>query len=248
MEGPHATSTKDFEMKIASMARCFTLVVFIFSKLLFAESQGSDYKGISDPFGDPTAYEFSEDEKLDKEFFHLGRFLMLGIDFGLGSYTGGLGESNEAAFYTGAHLIYFFDKSLAFEGRGGYLRHQNISGGANAQENTLIPINFGFRFYPDIKNAPKPIALANPYLALGGGLYIRETSTNSGLEDTSTNNMGGYFGGGLQFLIYRRYIYLGTDIRYHLVYFDSEGTGTGSNADANSGNYFTTVFSFTYNF
>ncbi|MFM8268849.1 MAG: hypothetical protein ACKN9V_01560, partial [Pseudomonadota bacterium] len=226
-------------MKTARMARCFTLVMaVVISNFVFAESQGSDYKGIADPFGDPTAYEFSEDEKLDKEFFHLGRFLMLGVDFGLGSYTGGLGETNEAAFYSGAHLIYFFDKSLAFEGRAGYVRHQNISG-QTAGENTLIPINFGFRFYPDIKNAPKPIAVANPYLALGGGLYIRQTSTTSGLADTSTNNMGGYFGGGLQFLIYRRHIYLGTDIRYHLVYFDGESAGPPNNPNQNSGNYFT---------
>jgi hypothetical protein len=243
-------------MKTATLAHRFTVMTALFfSGFLsvvsptsaFAESQGSDYKGISDPFGDPTAYEFAEDEKADKEFFHLGRFLMLGIDFGLGSYTGGLGETNDPAFYTGAHLIYFFDKSLAFEGRGGYVKHQNISE-ATAQENVLIPINFGFRFYPDVKNAPKPIALANPYLALGGGLYIRQTSTNSALGDTSTNNMGGYFGGGLQFQIYRRHIYLGTDFRYHLVYFDSESSGSSTTPDQNSGNYFTTVFSLTYNF
>lgn len=223
----------------------FSLVSVFLPFGAFAESQGTDYKGISDPFGDPTAYEFSEDEKLDKEFFHLGRFLMLGIDFGLGSFTGGLGETNEAAFYSGGHLIYFFDKSLAFEGRGGYVKHQK-STGATAQDTILIPLNFGFRFYPDIKNAPRPIAVANPYLALGGGLYIQKTSTSTLADDVSSNNMGGYFGGGLQFQIYRRHIYLGADLRYHLVYFKNEGTG--NNPDANSGNYFTSVFSLTYNF
>jgi len=242
-------------MKSAILARRFTFVIGILflgsfgvfgPSSSFAESQGSDYKGIADPFGDPTAYEFAEDEKQDKEFFHLGRFLMLGIDFGLGSYTGGLGETNDPAFYSGAHLIYFFDKSLGFELRGGYVKHQNISGGT-AQQNTLIPINFGFRFYPDIKNAPKPIALANPYLALGGGLYIRQSDTTS-TGSTSTNNMGGYAGAGLQFLIYRRHIYLGADFRYHLVYFDSESSGGSTDPNQNSGNYFTTVFSLTYNF
>jgi len=213
---------------------------------LRAESQGSDYKGISDPFGDPTAYEFSEDEKNDKEFFHLGRFFMLGLDFGLGSFTGGLGQTTEPAFYAGAHLVYFFDKSLAFEGRGGYIRHTD-SLSTNSDINTLIPITFGFRFYPDIKNAPRAIALANPYLGLGGGMYLRTTENASGFSE-STNNTGFYFGGGMEFLIYRRHIYLGADFRYHAVYFDNEGSAAGPNPDANSGNYFTTALSITYSF
>lgn len=221
-------------------------ILLILSSSLQAESQGGDYKGITDPFSDPTAYEFSEDEKNDKEFFHLGRFLMLGVDFGLGSYTGGLGQSYESSFLAGAHLVYFFDKSLAFEARGSYLRH--LSTDVNQPSTILIPINFGFRFYPDIKNAPRPIALANPYLALGGGLYIRQSESNTPGLETSTNNMGAYFGGGLQFLIYRRHIYLGTDLRYHLVYFNDESAGTPANPDAGSGNYFSSTFSITYNF
>lgn len=237
------------------MARCFryaTLWMLIAgcmglsSSLLLAESQGSDYKGISDPFGDPTAYEFSEDEKNDKEFFHLGRFFMLGVDLGLGSFTGGLGQTNDAAFYAGAHLVYFFDKSLAFEGRGAYIRHQD-SLSVNSDINTLIPITFGFRFYPDIKNAPRAIALANPYLVLGGGMYLRTIENGSGAS-VSTNNTGFYFGGGMEFLIYRRHIYLGADFRYHAVYFDNEGSSPGVDPDANSGNYFSSVLSITYSF
>jgi len=218
------------------------LILFCWIAPSRAESQGGDYKGITDPFGDPTAYEFSEDEKNDKEFFHLGRFFMLGLDFGMGSFTGGLGENSDSAFYAGAHLIYFFDKSLAFEGRGAYLKHTLLDG----TQTSIVPLNFGFRFYPDIKNAPRPIALANPYLALGGGLYIKTDDVD--LEIESTNNTGDYFGGGLQFLIYRRYIYLGADLRYHLVYFDHEIANSASDPNAGSGNYFSTVFSITYNF
>jgi hypothetical protein len=81
--------------------------LLVFATGVHGESQGGDYKGVTDPFGDPTAYEFSEDEKNDKEFFHLGRFFMLGLDFGLGSFTGGLGENSESAFYWGAHCIFF---------------------------------------------------------------------------------------------------------------------------------------------
>jgi len=224
-------------MKNLRLLRTLTLLACFLTPLSNAESQGSDYKGIVDPFGDPTAYEFAEDEKLDKEFFHLGRFLMLGMDLGLGSFTGELGASNEAAFYAGAHLIYFFDKSLGFEARGAYARHLGLD---PSLDSVLIPINFGFRFYPDIKSAPKPIALANPYLALGGGLYINRSE--AGGFDESTNNFGGYLGGGIEFLIYRRHIYLGADFRYHLVFFD------GEEVEGGSGDYFSSLLTLTYNY
>lgn len=238
-------------MKPCAKQRIINGVVYFIAFFTFfvsspsrAESQGSDYKGIADPFGDPTAYEFAEDEKVDKEFFHLGRFLMLGLDFGLGNFTGGLGETNDAAFYAGAHLVYFFDKSLAFEARGAYIRHQDSFDGAlGAIDNILIPITFGFRFYPDIKNAPKAIAVANPYLTLGGGLYMRKTGDSLG--EVSSNNTGAYAGAGLEFLIYRRHIYLGADMRYHMVYFDDEAP---TNTVDRSGNYFSTVISLTYNY
>lgn len=236
----------DLKDLVPSLSKLFvSLLIPLLVALPFraqAESQGGDYKGITDPFGDPTAYEFSEDEKNDKEFFHLGRFFMLALDFGLGSFTSNLGENSESAFYSGAHFVYFFDKSLAFEGRGAYLKHLMTDG----SETSILPINFGFRFYPDIKNAPRPIALANPYLAAGGGLYIKTDDVNTGTQ--STKNMGAYFGGGLEFLIYRRHIYLGADLRYHLVYFDNENLNSNADPNAGSGNYFTTVFSIVYSF
>ncbi|NBX93122.1 MAG: hypothetical protein EBQ85_07835 [Proteobacteria bacterium] len=221
------------------------VLAFSLSPTARAESQGADYKGITDPFGDPTAYEFAEDEKADKEFFHLGRYLMLGLDFGLGSFTGGLGQTNEVAFYAGGHIIYFFDKSLAFEVRGGYARHQDsfLNVGTSVV-NAVIPITAGFRFYPDVRNAPRAVAISNPYLALGGGLYIRKTADASGLEGDPTNNTGAYAGGGLEFPIYRRHIFFGADLRYHFVQFDDESDPSGNRA----GNYFTTNLSFTYNY
>lgn len=228
-------------MRQISPLRGLAFLVFLglFSNLGLSESQGSDYKGIVDPFGDPTAYEFAEDEKVDKEFFHLGRFLMLGMDLGLGSFTSDLGADNEAAFYAGAHLVYFFDKSLGFEARGAYIQHSDFGFGGEPVNNTLIPINVGFRFYPDIKSAPRPIALANPYVAFGGGLYIRKISDISGFEEDSSNHFGGYLGGGIEFLIYRRHVYLGADFRYHFVNFDDPDR---------DGHYISSVLTITYNY
>lgn len=224
-----------------------------------AESQNSDYKGITDPFGDPSNYEFAEDEKEDKEFFHLGRFFMLGFDLGAGLFTGGLGASNDPGFYVGAKILYFFDRSLAFEAAVHYATHTDFIQGASGANVTLdtklVPITGGFRFYFDTRDAPRAIALANPYVAFGAGAYLR-SSTNTGGNlsladpDPSNANFGLYGGAGLEFPIYRKHIYLGLDIRYHLVFFiDESSTLQGELQPGDrGGDYFTPVLSFSYNF
>jgi len=225
-----------------------------------AESQNEDYKGVSDPFGDPTHYEFAEDEREDKEFFHLGRYVMFGIDIGAGIYTGGLGSSNAPGFDIGAHLVYFFDRQIAMEAGVRYtntLDTINPSASQFAQIDTnLIPITLAFRFYFDTKNAPKAIAIANPYLVAGGGIYIRNQSViqnlNNALRTPSggSNSFGGFAGAGVQFAIYRRHVYLGIDIRYHLVFWPDANDKFGGQLPDGSrgGDFVTPCLSLTYNF
>ena len=242
-----------------------TLLVITFGLLLGlnstlrAESQGSEYKGVTDPFGDPANYEFAEDEKEDKEFFHLGRYLMFGIDVGVGIFTGGLGRTVAPGFYVGGRIQYFFDKAICLEAAIHYSNHLDT---ITLDQNTIleidtnmIPINVGFRYYFDTKNAPKAIAIANPYLAFGGGMYMRGQNViqNQGFtvdnSETTTNNFGGYGGGGVEFTIYRRHIYLGVDLRYHLVFFTDEAEDFGqAGAVFRDGDYFTTNLTITYNF
>ena len=226
-----------------------------------AESQSTDYKGVADPFGDPANYEFAEDEREDKEFFHLGRYLMLGVDFGTGIFTSGLGQTTSPAFYVGAKIVYFFDKQLAFEGGFHYGRHENTMQPTTTKalklDTIIIPITLGMRYYFDTKNAPKAIAVANPYLAAGGGIYMRSESVlvsnnfpyNQG-QSATTNNYGVYFGGGTEFNIYRKHIYLGLDFRYHFIFFNDEESTLNNNlpVGGRSGDYFTGGLSLTYNF
>ncbi|GEM_PF-734135 len=223
---------------------------------LQAESQGNDYKGITDPFGDPSNYEFSDDEREDKEFFHLGRYLMLGVDLGVGLYTGGLGKITSPGFLVGGKLIYFFDKSIAFEGAMHYTRQTKTLPvvGAQAQviDTTLIPITGAFRYYFDVKSAPKAIAVANPYLVGGGGVYMRSENNLTGGDSAATNSFGALFGGGAEFNIYRKHIYLGVDLRYHFIFFPDEDittydTGTVE-PGTNSGDYFSSLITITFNF
>jgi hypothetical protein len=225
-----------------------------------AESQGTEYKGVQDPFGDPSNYEFSEDEKEDKEFFHLGRYIMLGIDAGVSIFTGGLGKTMGPGFYVGGRVLYFFDTNLALEGGIHYSNHLDSvhpSATVAAEIDTnMIPINVGLRYYFPVKNAPKAIAVANPYLVAGGGIYMRSQnvlytkSINLSANQSSTSSFGAYGGGGVEFPIYRRHFFLGLDLRYHFVFFsDADDTWNGNLQPGDrAGNYFTTMGTITYSF
>lgn len=220
---------------------------------LYAESQDSEYKGVSDPFGDPANYEFGEDEKEDKEFFHLGRYLMLGLDTGVGIFTGGLGRNTSPAFYFGLRMVYFFDRSIALEAAVHFADHIQLYPNANPvfeASSVLIPITAGFRYYFDTRNAPKAIAIANPYLAFGGGSYMRQQTVLQGnaIEPSANNtSFGGYGGAGVEFSVYRRHIYLGMDLRYHMIFFIDESDQISQAGDL-AGDYMTTVLSLTYSF
>jgi outer membrane protein W len=245
--------------RLYSTALCVCLLTATLGRVTLAESQSNDYKGVQDPFGDPSNYEFSEDEKEDKEFFHLGRYVMIGVDLGVGAFTGGLGRTTNPGFYAGAKFLYFFDKSICMELAGHYANHLDTVNPAAGQilriDTNLIPLTLGFRYYFDTKNAPKAIAIANPYLGVGGGVYVRTQNVTldkgfTNVTNGTTYSFGGYGAAGLEFPIYRRHVYAGVDARFHFIFFpDANNTfGLAPGTVDRSGNYFTTTASITYNF
>lgn len=235
----------------------FLLCVVFFSQPVFAENKGpGEYPGVADPFADPAQYEFSDEEKDDKEFFHLGRFLLLGFDVGAGIFTGGLGSSTGPGVLAGAHLVYFFDKSLSLEVRGTFSNHldqvRNGGGGGADIDTTLMGFTGGFRYYFDTKAAPRAIAIANPYLGIGGGVFSRSQVVVAGAATglVPSTNFGMYGGAGVQFMIYRNHVYLGVDLRYQMVFFNDENSTLGGIAlqGDREGDYVTTAMTLTYSF
>lgn len=247
---------------LSGFARTFLVASFILlsaPRFAAAESQINDYPGVKDPFGDPSNYEFSEDEKDDKEFFHLGRYLMFGIDVGAGIFTGGLGKSAAPAVMFGARFLFFLDRSLAFEAAGHYAYHldqvRSSGGGGVDYDVDLIPITFGFRYYFDTRGAPRAIAIANPYLAAGGGIYLRtltptEVSTGLTISADESSSVGIYGGAGVEFPIYGQHVFMGADVRYHMIFFPDESSTLNNLVPAGerSGDYLSTVITLTYNF
>ena len=246
------------------MTQCSITILawLMIATVAFAESQENDYKGINDPFGDPATYEFAEDEKADKEFFHLGRFLMFGADIGSGFFTLGLGNSAGAGVMSGARLVYFFDQHIGFEAAAHYAFHADtiqMSGGTKANVDVqIIPLTGSIRFYFDTRNTPKSISIANPYVVFGAGSYIRtqnDTSSPAIFNPEHTYNFGLNLGGGMEFNIYRRHIYLGFDARYHWIWFQDEVDGIVDSsgvtlvpAEKRTGDYVSILGTLTYNF
>lgn len=223
-----------------------------------AESQSGEYRGINDPFGDPSNYEFADDEREDKEFFHLGRFLMIGFEVGLGVFTGGLGSSVNPGPAFGGRILYFFDKSLALELSGAFGQHLDtipVAGGGSVNSDlAMTNLSLGFRYYFDVKDAPKAIAVANPYLALSPGIYFKtvtQLDTNPGLALPDAGDESGFgasAGGGVEFNIYRRHIFLGVDLRYHMIFFPSESALIANEAGRRAGDYFRAAATLNYSF
>lgn len=244
------------------MTKFISCCVFflLFTSKVIAESQSNDYKGISDPFGDPANYEFAEDEKEDKEFFHLGKFIMLGMDVGTGVFTGGLGTSNDAALNFGGRLLYFFDRTLAMEIAVHTARHTDTirprTGGQAIISTSLLPITVAFRYSFDIKESPRAIAVSNPYLVFGPGLYFRGYTLSSSsltgvtVSEDTTSNFGLLAGAGIEFELYSKRVYAGLDARFHIVFFgDENDTLSGRLAQGDrAGDYVTIHATISYNF
>ncbi len=235
--------------------RNLTGIALILASVANAESTQPEYPGVADPFADPGQYEFADDEKEDKEFFHLGRFFMMGLDVGAGVFTGGLGASAGAGMQFGARVLYFFDRSIAFEGRIHYSNHLDVTpvnGSSYDLETNLIEAAVGFRYYFDTKSAPRAIAIANPYLGFGAGLYSRDQivvrAATGFPEPEPSSSFGGNAGGGVEFLVYRKHIYVGLDLRYHMIFFPDENLSWNGAVGGRAGDYFTTLFTVTYNF
>jgi outer membrane protein W len=243
---------------ISKLVSVLLICIFFSSYNGLGESQGNEYKGVADPFGDPTSEEFSDDEQADKEFFHLGRFLMVGIDLGMGVFTGGLGQSVQPGFNVGGKLLYFFDKSLCLEIAGHYANHLDEirpegGGGADVDTN-LVNVLLGMRYYFDIRSSPKAVAVENPYLSLGAGYHLRNqnviSKANFNLSNGSTNAFGAHGGAGVEFNIYRQHIYLGVDVRYHFIFFPDANETYGGKLlpGERAGGYLTPALTLTYSF
>lgn len=220
-------------------------------------------------FDDYGAFQ-SDPVDLDQEYQEtFGRFFQINTHLGSSVVTGGLGKAYSAGFMFGLRFIFFFDKALAAELSASFVRHSFLYN----EENTgragveidgsvnMIPLSLGVRYAFDPESLSRGFAAMNPYLVGGGELVFRsekvKTADTFGLQNDITQKfndgavvnsraMGIFVGGGFEFDVYRKKLFLGLDIRYHLLYWNDGASFVGNTS--RRGNGITILGSASYNY
>jgi len=221
-------------------------------------------------YDDYSAFE-SDPVQLDEEVSrYFGRFFQTNFLIGTGLFTGDLGAANSAGFNLGLRFVFYFDKMWGGELGVGYYTHktsyneQNTST-ANIEVNmdtVMIPVSLGVRYAFDRDNLPRGISLMNPYLAFNGVMMFRSegvkgSATTTGIDPSvadkfatgsvvSTTAFGCSVGGGFEFDVYKNKVFLGLDVRYHLLFWPDADILVGKLG--RDGNYFTVLGMVSYNY
>ena len=207
---------------------------------------------------------------LDTEYQEIfGRFFQINFHLGTSILTGGLGNAHSAGLMFGGRFIFFFDKMLAAELSASYSSQSGLYDETNTdvvgveidQTMKLIPLTLGIRYVFDQDTLPRGFAAMNPYIVGVGEIVFRsedvKTAKTTGLQtdikseyvDGATINSLGWgatLGGGFEFDVYRKRLFLGLDLRYHIMFWSDASKFIGE-ADR-KGNYISVLGSVSYNY
>jgi hypothetical protein len=248
---------------------CFRVLTAIVAST-FLSFQAKAQDGIqSNIYDDYSAFE-SDPVQLDEEVSrYFGRFFQTNFLIGTGLFTGELGQSNTAGLDFGLRFVFYFDKMWAGELGVGYYKHKSFYNADNTGDATIdidldtvmIPVSLGVRYAFDRDNLPRAISLMNPYLAVNGELIFRSENVSGdpsvgsdpNIQDkfgnhgvVSTTAYGVNVGGGFEFDVYKNKVFLGLDVRFHLLFWPDADTLVGDLG--RSGNYFTVMAMCSYNY
>lgn len=212
---------------------------------------------------------------LDNEASELfGRFFQNSFQLGTNILTGGLGSAYAAGVLLNMKFIFYFDKIWAGELGAGWAQHSGIYNATNTrvsgidvrEKMNFVPLNLGIRYGFDQEVLPRGFAVMNPYLSMNAEYVFRSESvigtpdtrgivtTNGqtlanqfteGAVNTGTG-VGVNFGAGMEFDVYKKKLYLGLDMRYHMLFWSDADVLIGK-LDRR-GNAFSILGSLTYNY
>lgn len=210
---------------------------------------------------------------LDNEYTEVfGRFFQMSLHLGTGIYTSSLGSTYSAGALFGGRFIFYFDKRFAAELSASYARHSGLYNQDNTGStapldieltSSVIPLAIGLRYAFDQDSLPRGFSSMNPFLVAGAEMIFRSeavegTPTTDGLTPALRNKyvtgailnstaLGVNFGGGVEFDVYRKKLYLGVDLRYHMMFWSDADTIIGVNLDRR-GNYMTILGTASYSY
>jgi hypothetical protein len=209
---------------------------------------------------------------LDREVSDLfGRFFQTQGVLGTHILTGDLGQAYSAGLMLGAKFIFFFDKVWAGELGGSWARHTGVYNSTNTetkgidieQKMTLIPVSLGLRYAFDPDNLTRGFSAMNPYVSAAAVYVFRSeevvgSPTTTGISNTSlkakfiegqinsSRGFGTNLGGGVEFDVYDRKLYLGLDLRYHFYFWSDADVLIGKLGRRGNGVSIAGTFSYNY--
>ena len=189
---------------------------------------------------------FSADPmELDTEASNLfGRFFQTNFYLGTQILTGELGTAYSAGLLAGLKFIFYFDRIWAAELGVGFGQSSGYYNTLNTGQNidlrlvmTMLPVHFGIRYGFDQGRLTRGMATLNPFVSVNGALMYRTEKvagnpTIDGLDSTlqALYGPGGIvgntgfainFGGGVEFNVYQKRLFLGVDLRYHIIFWSN---------------------------
>lgn len=191
---------------------------------------------------------FSSDPvELENEVSEIfGRYFQTGVQMGSSIFTGGLGQAYSPSFSLNVKFVFFFDRVWAAELGAGFGQSTGNYNSTNTETTNIdlpismntIPFVIGLRYGFDQERLARGLATMNPYFAFNGEIVWRNETVpvtgavTGGLGDPLTSTYGpgavvastglGFnFGGGIEFDVYRKRLFLGIDLRYHKIFWSN---------------------------
>lgn len=222
-----------------------------------AQVESSDYEDLNAFSTDPI--------ELDSEYHRIfGRFFQTSFALGSSILTADLSEAYDAGLMARLMFVFYFDQVWAAEIGIGFSRHtgryeddaDNFDFDVTMQ---LIPIYIGFRYGFNKRDVSRGLGVMNPYLSGQFELIFRREEIDGGIpavgfnenfdeagESNSDTAFGFNFGGGVEFDVYKQELFLGIDLRYHVIIWPDESDTIGD--FGREGHYVSILLTGTYNY
>jgi len=205
-----------------------------------------------------------------------GRFFQTNFHLGTGIHTGEIGKAYAAGFLVGLKFIFYFDRVFAAELGAGYGQNigfynnlitnpdqnQNILDIEISTRMNLIPLYLGLRYAFNQDTLTRGFSMMNPYISANGEIIFRNevvqgNSVVAGLDPSlqadfsaggisAASALGVNFGGGFEFDVYRKKIFMGIDLRYHILMWSNSNQFFG--ALGRGGNYLSVLGTVSYSY
>lgn len=177
------------------------------------------------PFTEYGEFNEDADEEADIKFFQHGRFFGVGLGLGYEGVTGNRGLLWQGGFpMFDLKVHYWFDFNVALQLGFFTVSHFYESKAKGHVDVNMIHLGLDVKYYFETKNLSSAISFANPYILLGIGGFTKSEVNATDQTVDSDNSFGLSLGGGFEFAITPRKIYLTFEPKYHIVNFKDKFT------------------------